>query len=107
MAKPELLGADAVEAALGALPGWSWDREAKALRKSFRFADFAQAFSFMTRVALAAEKAGHHPEWSNVWNRVEIALTTHEAGGVTRRDTDLAAAVEAAAAQLALDGAGH
>jgi 4a-hydroxytetrahydrobiopterin dehydratase len=107
MAKPVLIEAGEIEASLAALPGWSWDREAQALKKSFRFADFSEAFGFMTRVALAAEKADHHPEWSNVWNRVEIALTTHESGGVTRRDLDLAAAIEAAAAQLALARAVH
>ena len=78
------------EAALAALPGWGWDEERDGLEKSFRFADFSAAFGFMTRVALAAEQADHHPEWSNVWNRVDIALTTHDAAGLTSRDIDLA-----------------
>jgi 4a-hydroxytetrahydrobiopterin dehydratase len=107
MAKPVLLEAGEIRAGLESLPGWQADAEAKAIRKTFRFADFSEAFGFMTRVALAAEKADHHPEWSNVWNRVEIALTTHESSGVTRRDLDLAAAIEAAAGQLALARAVH
>jgi 4a-hydroxytetrahydrobiopterin dehydratase len=88
------------EEALNALPGWSYDHEARAIRRSFRFRDFSEAFGFMTRVALAAEKADHHPDWSNVWNRVEIALTTHDAGGLTRRDVELAAAIDALATRL-------
>lgn len=87
--------------ALKALPGWRYDAEAKAIRRSFRFADFSEAFGFMTRVALAAERADHHPEWSNVWNKVEVALTTHDAGGVTARDLDLAAKMEEFARRLA------
>ena len=75
------------------LAGWRYDGEARAIRRSFVFADFSEAFAFMTRVALAAEKADHHPDWSNVWNRVEIALTTHDAGGVTDRDVALAATI--------------
>jgi 4a-hydroxytetrahydrobiopterin dehydratase len=77
-------------AALAALPGWSWDEGARAIRKTFRFADFSAAFGFMTRAALAAEKADHHPEWSNVWNRVDVALTTHSANGLTALDIALA-----------------
>ena len=61
----------------------------------FSFADFSQAFGFMTRVALLAEAADHHPEWSNVWNRVDILLTTHDAGGLSMRDADLARAIDA------------
>lgn len=79
-----------IEDALRALDGWSRDTEAKAIRRSFRFRDFSEAFAFMTRVALAAEKADHHPDWSNSWNRVDVALSTHSEGGVTRRDIDLA-----------------
>jgi 4a-hydroxytetrahydrobiopterin dehydratase len=62
-----------------------------------RFADFAEAFGFMSRVAILAEKADHHPEWFNVYNRVEILLTTHDAGGLSRRDVDLASAIDAIA----------
>ena len=61
--------------------------------RRFTFADFSEAFAFMTRVALLAEKADHHPEWSNVWNRVDITLTTHDAGGLSARDVDLAKAI--------------
>ena len=93
----DLLDDSAIAAGLAALPGWTHDSGAKAIRKSFRFADFAGAFAFMTRVALAAEKADHHPEWSNSWNRVDIALSTHSAGGVTKRDLALAEAIEKAA----------
>ena len=64
-----------------------------AIHKSFRFDDFVQAFAFMTRVAKAAEDMNHHPEWSNVYNRVDITLTTHHAGGVTTKDLTLAAAI--------------
>jgi 4a-hydroxytetrahydrobiopterin dehydratase len=74
------------------LPHWRLDGE--HLRRSFRFADFVDAFGFMTRVALLAERANHHPEWSNVWNRVEIALTTHDAGGLSARDVALAHAID-------------
>ncbi|HEX5182796.1 MAG TPA: 4a-hydroxytetrahydrobiopterin dehydratase [Allosphingosinicella sp.] len=76
--------------ALQGLPGWSWDGEAKAIRRTFEFRDFSEAFAFMTRVALAAEKADHHPDWSNGWNRVDVALSTHSEGGVTAKDVDLA-----------------
>jgi 4a-hydroxytetrahydrobiopterin dehydratase len=89
-------------AALAALPGWTYDPDARAIRRTLRFADFGEAFAFMTRVALEAEKADHHPEWSNVWNRVEIALTTHEAQGLTGRDTKLAARIDEIAPSLAL-----
>ena len=96
------LGAEEREAALAALTEWSLDEARDAIRRSFRFRDFAQAFAFMTAVALAAEKANHHPEWSNVWNKVDILLTTHEAGGLTRRDVDLAMRIDRLAASLAL-----
>lgn len=89
--------------ALRGLAGWHYDPAAKALRRSLLFADFAEAFAFMTRVALAAEKADHHPDWSNVWNRVDIALSTHSEGGVTARDVELAAAIDRLA-PLALPG---
>ncbi|HUR81968.1 MAG TPA: 4a-hydroxytetrahydrobiopterin dehydratase, partial [Thermoanaerobaculia bacterium] len=66
--------------------------------REFRFADFTEAFSFMTAVAFAAEKRNHHPDWTNVYNRVAIRLTSHDAGGVTDRDYDLAKAIDAIAA---------
>lgn len=82
-------------AALRTLPGWRYEAGRKAIAKDFRFADFPAAFRFMTGVAFAAEKAGHHPDWSNSWNRVTIALSTHDEGGVTDRDIALATAIEA------------
>jgi 4a-hydroxytetrahydrobiopterin dehydratase len=88
------------EEALSRLPGWAYDPEAAAIRRGLGFRDFSEAFAFMTRVALAAEKADHHPDWSNSWNRVDIALTTHSAGGVTRRDVELAARIDALARGL-------
>ncbi|MBT3238691.1 MAG: 4a-hydroxytetrahydrobiopterin dehydratase [Rhodospirillaceae bacterium] len=78
----------------GNLPdGWASMDGRDAIHKSFRFDDFVQAFAFMTRVAKAAEDMNHHPEWSNVYNRVDITLTTHDAGGVTTKDLTLAAAI--------------
>lgn len=91
---PSPLDDAAREAALATLSGWTYDGAAKAIRRQFRFKDFSEAFAFMTRVALAAEKAGHHPDWSNGYNRVEIALSTHDAGGLTQRDIALAAAID-------------
>lgn len=83
------------DAALGDLPGWTYEEGRNGIAKSFKFADFSAAFAFMTRIALAAEKADHHPDWSNVWNRVDILLSTHSEGGVTERDIALAKAIEA------------
>jgi 4a-hydroxytetrahydrobiopterin dehydratase len=65
------------------------------LRRQVRFADFSEAFAFMTRVALAAEQLNHHPEWSNVWNRVTIELTTHDTGGLSNLDVELAGRIDA------------
>jgi len=76
--------------ALKALSGWTHDRDRDAIVREFAFRDFVTAFSFMSAVALLAEKAAHHPEWSNVYGRVSILLTTHDAGGLTARDVDLA-----------------
>jgi 4a-hydroxytetrahydrobiopterin dehydratase len=73
--------------------GWSLDDSGKALVRSFKFKDFAEAFAFLTRVALHAEKADHHPEFTSVWNRVDFRLTSHDAGGVTDRDYRLAEAI--------------
>jgi len=83
--------------ALAALPGWTFGEARNGIVKSFTFADFGEAFAFMTRVALEAEKADHHPEWSNVWNKVDVLLSTHSAGGVTAKDMKLAAKIEAIA----------
>ena len=79
---------------LAALPKWSVARDGRAIARTFEFADFSEAFGFMTRVALLADKQDHHPEWSNVYNRVTIELTTHDAGGLTHRDTRLAKAID-------------
>ncbi len=76
--------------ALATLEGWSEVQGRDAIHKSFKFADFNQAWGFMTRVALAADKADHHPEWSNVYNKVEIVLSTHDAGGFSEKDVALA-----------------
>lgn len=81
--------------ALEGLPEWDYDDGRDAITRSFTFDDFSQAFAFMTQVALLAEKADHHPEWSNVWNRVDILLTTHDAGGLSGRDIELAQAIDA------------
>ncbi|MFN7174190.1 MAG: 4a-hydroxytetrahydrobiopterin dehydratase [Thermaurantiacus tibetensis] len=89
----EKLDAAARAALATELPGWTLDGE--HLRRSFRFRDFSEAFAFMTRVALLAERHDHHPEWSNVWNRVEIGLSTHDAGGLSARDVALAKAIDA------------
>jgi 4a-hydroxytetrahydrobiopterin dehydratase len=75
----------------------SWALVDGKLQRQFTFADFSAAFGFMTRVALAAETLGHHPEWSNVWNRVTIALTTHDTGGLSNLDLDLARRIDALA----------
>lgn len=83
------------DAALAELSGWTLRADGLAIERVFRFADFAEAFAFMTRVAIHAEKADHHPEWFNVYNRVEITLTTHDAGGLSTRDVSLAKAIDA------------
>lgn len=83
-----------ITAALARLPGWSKVEARSAIRKKFQFADFNAAWGFMSRVALAAEGQNHHPEWFNVWNRVEITLSTHDAGGLSARDVKLAETIE-------------
>jgi len=90
-----------VEEALKALPLWRVGEGGRsAVVRTLTFADFNAAFGFMTRVALVADKVDHHPEWSNVYNRVEVLLTTHDAGGVTQRDVDMARFIDEAAAAL-------
>lgn len=84
-------------AALAELDGWSLVDGRDAITKTFGFADFNAAFGFMSRVALKAEAMDHHPEWFNVWNRVEVTLSTHDAGGLTARDVELAAFMDALA----------
>jgi 4a-hydroxytetrahydrobiopterin dehydratase len=82
--------------ALAMLPAWQLREDGLAIVRELKFADFNAAFGFMTRVALAAEKADHHPEWSNVYNRVSITLTTHDAGGLSQRDVALARFIDRA-----------
>jgi 4a-hydroxytetrahydrobiopterin dehydratase len=92
------LDADRITAALADLPGWDLDRG--RLHRRFEFADFPAAFGFMASCALVAEAADHHPEWTNVYRRVEVWLTTHDAGGITEKDLALARAMDARAAVL-------
>ena len=95
MSRPVKIGA---APALAELPGWAaLEGGRDAIRRTYKFPDFNAAFGFMTRVALMADKLDHHPEWSNVYNRVEVTLTTHDAGGVTALDVQLARFMDAAA----------
>ena len=98
----ELLEGDARRKALARLAGWRELEDRDAITRTFRFADFVSAFSFMSAVALVAERMDHHPEWSNVYNRVVVTLTTHSAGGVTQKDIALALRIDAFAAATAL-----
>jgi 4a-hydroxytetrahydrobiopterin dehydratase len=82
------------DALLAEHPAWTLRDDGLAIEREFKFKDFNQAFGFMTRVALYAEKADHHPEWFNVYNRVRITLTTHDAGGLSERDVAMARAIE-------------
>lgn len=93
MSVPELTP-DEAAALLAAHPEWSLAREGKAIARTFRFRDFSEAWGFMNRVALLAEAQDHHPEWFNVYNRVEVTLTTHDAGGLSARDARMAAAMD-------------
>ncbi|MBB4009168.1 4a-hydroxytetrahydrobiopterin dehydratase [Allorhizobium taibaishanense] len=95
----ERLAPEAVAGALREVDGWSLSEDKTAITKEFSFDDFAQAFSFMTECAIMAEKMGHHPEWSNVYRRVDVRLTTHDVGGLTGHDLKLAAAMDQAAAR--------
>ena len=94
MAVPQLTEAERNDA-LGALPEWRLREDGLAIERALKFKDFNEAFGFMTRVALLAEKHDHHPEWSNVYNRVAITLTTHDAGGLSARDVAMARAIDA------------
>jgi 4a-hydroxytetrahydrobiopterin dehydratase len=94
MARPQALTSDNLGEALQGLPGWRFAVDGKAICKTYQFKDFNAAFGFMTRAALIAEKMNHHPEWLNVYNRVEVTLTTHDAKGVTELDVKLAAEME-------------
>lgn len=94
MSVPQLTDAEC-DTLLAAHPHWSIARGGKAIERSFKFANFSQAWGFMNRVALLAEAHDHHPEWFNVYNRVEITLTTHDADGLSERDAMMAAAIDA------------
>ena len=96
----ERLSAEARKSALKELSGWSETEGREAIAKTFTFKDFNEAFGFMSRAALVAEKRDHHPEWKNVYKTVEVVLATHDAGGVTTRDIELAKAMNAIARQL-------
>lgn len=86
----EKLGKEAVAEALAGLDGWSLARDGGSIARSFTFWNFSEAFAFMTRVVLAAEKMDHHPDWSNVYKTVSVTLNTHDAGGLTALDFELA-----------------
>ena len=90
----EKLTGNARKAALAKLAGWSEVKDRDAISRTFTFRDFNEAFGFKTRAALVAEKLDHHPEWFNVYDKVEVTLATHDAGGVTERDIELAAAMD-------------
>ena len=96
----ERLSAEARKSALKSLSGWKEVAGREAIARTFTFKDFNEAFGFMARAALVAEKRDHHPEWKNIYKTVEVVLATHDAGGVTRRDIDLAKAMDAIAKQL-------
>ncbi|MBB3915811.1 4a-hydroxytetrahydrobiopterin dehydratase [Rhizobium fabae] len=99
--KWEKLERAAAEAELTKLAGWALNDAASSISKTFKFANFVEAFGFMTEAALAAEKLNHHPEWFNVYSKVEVTLNTHDAGGLTELDFKLARAMEKAAARRA------
>ncbi len=92
MALSPKLNEDDVRSRLAQVPRWS--RSGDKLKREFEFADFSAAFAFMTRVALAAEKANHHPDWSNSWSKVVIELSSHDVGGLSQRDFELARAID-------------
>jgi 4a-hydroxytetrahydrobiopterin dehydratase len=96
----ERLSAEARRSALKNLPGWTEIPNREAIARTFTFKDFNEAFGFMSRAALVAEKRDHHPEWRNVYKTVEVVLATHDAGGVTALDIELATAMNAIAGQL-------
>ncbi|AHG47261.1 pterin-4-alpha-carbinolamine dehydratase [Rhizobium leguminosarum bv. trifolii CB782] len=97
--KMEKLERTAVEAQLAGLAGWTLNEAASAISKTFKFSNFIEAFGFMTEAAITAEKLNHHPEWFNVYSRVDVTLNTHDAGGLTELDFKLAKAMEKAAAR--------
>lgn len=94
----EKMTAQQIQTGLGDLAGWELKND--KLRRELKFKNFVQAFGFMTQIAVLAEQMNHHPEWSNVYNRVTIDLTTHEAGGISQLDFDLAAKIDAVVADM-------
>jgi 4a-hydroxytetrahydrobiopterin dehydratase len=98
----ERMSAEARRSALKGLRGWSEAQGREAIERTFVFKDFNEAFGFMCRAALVAEKNDHHPEWRNVYKTVEVVLSTHDAGGVTARDIELAKAMNMIAAQFGI-----
>jgi 4a-hydroxytetrahydrobiopterin dehydratase len=104
--KPQRLDAAIAAARIAHMSGWTLAADGLSMSRQFVFADFREAFGFMTQVALAAEKADHHPEWFNVYNRVDVRLTTHDASGLTERDFALATVADAAAQALGAAGEG-
>ena len=99
--KQEKLSDAAISEALAALDGWTRSDDGIAIEKTYKFKTFREAFGFMAEGALAAEKFNHHPEWFNVYNRVQVTLTTHDAGGLTMKDIELARTMDRVAAALA------
>jgi 4a-hydroxytetrahydrobiopterin dehydratase len=91
---PQKLDDAARKGLAGKLPGWRLAEGRDAIQRTFKFKDFSEAFGFMARAALVAEKMDHHPEWTNVWNRVDVTLSTHSAGGLTELDVKLAEAMD-------------
>jgi 4a-hydroxytetrahydrobiopterin dehydratase len=97
MAMAQKLDAAARQGLSARLPGWRLAEGRDAIQRTYKFKDFNEAFGFMARVALVAEKLDHHPEWANVWNRVDVTLATHSAGGLTDLDVKLAEAMDSIA----------
>jgi len=97
--RPSKLSDQQLAVALKKSGGWAYDTEASAISKTFMFRDFSEAWAFMNRAALLAEKMDHHPEWFNVYNKVQVKMTTHDAGGVTSWDFDMAAAMNSFAGE--------
>lgn len=98
----EMLEPAAIQAAVESLSGWTLSENGRALRRSFQFKNFSDAFGFMTETALLAEKINHHPEWSNVYGKVDVLLTTHATGGITDFDVHMAVMMSRAAARRGL-----
>jgi 4a-hydroxytetrahydrobiopterin dehydratase len=96
------LSEEAIAGRLSGLEGWT--RQGEAIARTFRFGDFVEAFGFMSAVALVAERMNHHPDWKNVYRTVEVTLSTHDAGGLTERDFELAAAMDRLAGRFGLGG---